>query len=93
MFVYVAAAMAVFPRGRGLLHGAMELPLHSRAGLAAGGVAIVAAAVLGALGVCGWAGVWGTLIILEVIPFLVLAVGVDNMFILVHAMRRQRRDR
>lgn len=34
-------------------------------------------------------GFWSTLIIMEVIPFLVLAVGVDNMFVLVHALQRQ----
>ena len=27
----------------------------------------------------------GSLIILEVVPFLVLAVGVDNLFIMVHS--------
>ncbi len=35
------------------------------------------------------AGLWSTLIIMEVIPFLVLAVGVDNMFVLAHAMAKQ----
>jgi hypothetical protein len=33
----------------------------------------------------GWLGMWSTLVGLEVIPFLVLAVGVDNMFVLAHA--------
>ena len=36
-------------------------------------------------------GFWSTLIVMEVIPFLVLAVGVDNMFVLVHALQRQAR--
>lgn len=40
-------------------------------------------------GLCSLVGVSATLIILEVIPFLVLAVGVDNMFILANAARRQ----
>jgi Niemann-Pick C1 protein len=34
-------------------------------------------------------GVKVTLVIAEVIPFLVLAVGVDNVFILVHELHRQ----
>jgi hypothetical protein len=34
-------------------------------------------------------GMWSTLIVMEVIPFLVLAVGVDNMFVLAHALNRQ----
>ena len=40
-------------------------------------------------GLCAGLGMWATLIILEVIPFLALAVGVDNMFILAHAAARQ----
>ena len=45
--------------------------------------------VLGALGLCSMLGIWSTLIIMEVIPFLVLAVGVDNMFILALLDARQ----
>lgn len=53
------------------------LPIHCarRAALGLGGVLIVAAAVLGALGLCSWAGMRSTLIIAEVIPFLALAGG------------------
>lgn len=54
-----------------------------------GGVLIVAASVAGALGLVSALGLWSTLIIMEVIPFLVLAVGVDNMFVLAHALQRQ----
>ncbi len=54
-----------------------------------GGVLIVALSVAGALGLVSMAGLWSTLIIMEVIPFLVLAVGVDNMFVLAHALARQ----
>ena len=50
---------------------------------------IVAASVAGALGLCSMFGMWSTLIVMEVIPFLVLAVGVDNMFVLAHALNRQ----
>jgi Niemann-Pick C1 protein len=52
-------------------------------------VLIVAASVAGALGLCSMFGMWSTLIVMEVIPFLVLAVGVDNMFVLAHALQRQ----
>jgi Niemann-Pick C1 protein len=52
---------------------ALPLPSACRAGLGLGGVLIVAASVLGSLGLCSWAGMSATLIIMEVIPFLVLA--------------------
>jgi hypothetical protein len=48
-----------------------------------------AGSVAGAMGLCSLFGMWSTLIIMEVIPFLVLAVGVDNMFVLAHALGRQ----
>lgn len=67
---------------------APRLPF-SRVGLGMGGVLIVASSVAGALGLVSALGLWSTLIIMEVIPFLVLAVGVDNMFVLAHALQRQ----
>ncbi|AQK45688.1 Patched family protein [Zea mays] len=53
------------------------------------GVVLVMLSVLGSMGFFSAIGVKSTLIIMEVIPFLVLAVGVDNMCILVHAVKRQ----
>ena len=51
--------------------------------LGLGGVLIVLASVAASIGFWSYLGVPATLIIIEVIPFLVLAVGVDNIFILV----------
>ena len=68
---------------------ALQLLVLSRAGLAASGVFIVAASVAGGTGLASLFGVYSTLISLEVVPFLVLAVGVDNMFVLAHALARQ----
>ncbi|BBH09885.1 Patched family protein [Prunus dulcis] len=53
------------------------------------GVMLVVLSVLGSVGFFSAVGIKSTLIIMEVIPFLVLAVGVDNMCILVHAVKRQ----
>ncbi|KAL6768530.1 SSD3 [Auxenochlorella protothecoides x Auxenochlorella symbiontica] len=86
MLAYIAAAMGTFPRGQPRL-------LHSRIGLGLAGVSCVAASVAAALGLFGWAGTPATLIVMEVIPFLALAVGVDNMFILASALERQPRSR
>jgi Niemann-Pick C1 protein len=49
----------------------------------------VLGSVLSSIGICGYAGIPTTLLTIEVIPFLVLAVGVDNIFILVQTHMRQ----
>ncbi|TBU32872.1 multidrug efflux transporter AcrB transmembrane domain-containing protein [Dichomitus squalens] len=53
------------------------------------GIALVVLSVSSSVGLFSILGVKCTLIIAEVIPFLVLAVGVDNVFILVHELDRQ----
>lgn len=53
------------------------------------GISLVILSVSSSVGLFSLFGVRCTLIIAEVIPFLVLAVGVDNVFILVHEMDRQ----
>jgi len=60
--------------------------LRSRVILGLGGVTLVALSVTSAAGVCAFAGVKGSGIVAEVIPFLILAVGVDNLFLLVDAV-------
>ena len=46
--------------------------------------------VTASIGLLSFCGIKSTLIIVEVIPFLVLAVGVDNIFILVQAFHREK---
>ena len=52
------------------------------------GIVIVLMSVSASVGLFSAAGVKVTLIIAEVIPFLVLAVGVDNIFLLAHEFER-----
>jgi Niemann-Pick C1 protein len=52
-------------------------------------IALVILSVASSVGLFSALGIKVTLIIAEVIPFLVLAVGVDNVFILVHELDRQ----
>lgn len=50
------------------------------------GIIIILLSVSASAGLCSWAGIKSTLIIAEVIPFLVLAIGVDNIFLIVHEL-------
>ncbi|KAN0030141.1 hypothetical protein ACTA71_009902 [Dictyostelium dimigraforme] len=58
--------------------------VRSRFALGLCGIIIVAASIVISVGVCSMANLKATLIISEVIPFLVLAIGVDNIFIIVN---------
>lgn len=62
-----------------------HLQVNSKFMLGVAGVTIVALSVTSSIGVYAWSGIPATMIILEVQPFLVLAVGVDNIFIFVQA--------
>ncbi|CAL1700898.1 unnamed protein product [Somion occarium] len=66
-----------------------KLFLGSKFSLGLFGIALVILSVSTSVGFFSFVGVKVTLIIAEVIPFLVLAVGVDNVFILVHELDRQ----
>ncbi|KAJ9512509.1 hypothetical protein QJQ45_018994, partial [Haematococcus lacustris] len=72
MLLYITLALGALPPSRSHL---TRLLVTSRASLGLSGVLIVAGSVVGALGLVSAAGLWSTLIIMEVIPFLVLAVG------------------
>ncbi|CAB4060780.1 NPC1 [Lepeophtheirus salmonis] len=62
--------------------------IESKITLAIGGVLIVIISVGASVGIFGFIDVPATLIIFEIIPFLVLAVGVDNIFMLVQRAQR-----
>ena len=57
-----------------------------------GGILVVGCSVLASMGFYAWIGIPSSLIILQVVPFLVLAVGADNIFIFVleHQVRGKR---
>ncbi|XP_019088059.1 PREDICTED: Niemann-Pick C1 protein-like [Camelina sativa] len=85
MFVYISVTLGDAPQFS-------TFYISSKVLLGLSGVVLVLLSVLGSVGFFSALGVKSTLIIMEVIPFLVLAVGVDNMCILVHAVKRQPRD-
>ncbi|ETK75066.1 hypothetical protein F441_18627 [Phytophthora nicotianae CJ01A1] len=78
MFFYVSASLGKFSD-----------PVRSRFGLGLTGILIVLLSLGAAMGVsCALLQMEVTMITLEVVPFLVLAIGVDNMFILTNEFDR-----
>lgn len=59
------------------------MQVDAKATLGLGGVVVVLGAVTAAMGLFSYLGVPSSLVVLQVVPFLVLAVGADNVFILV----------
>ncbi|KAL2715871.1 NPC intracellular cholesterol transporter 1 isoform X2 [Vespula squamosa] len=84
MFAYIAISL-------GQIRTCSRLLIDSKITLGLGGVLIVLASVICSVGLFGFVGIPATLIIIEVIPFLVLAVGVDNIFIMVQTHQRESR--
>lgn len=84
MFIYILLAL-------GDINHCSTILVDARFTLGFVGVFVVLLSVVSSLGFFLFLGVPATLIIVEVIPFLVLAVGVDNIFILVQAFQRDER--
>ncbi|GFU44343.1 NPC intracellular cholesterol transporter 1, partial [Nephila pilipes] len=80
MLFYITASLGEY-------NGCKTCLVESKFTLGFVGVLIVLLSVLSSLGLLSFLGIPITLIIVEVIPFLVLAVGVDNIFILVQAFQ------
>lgn len=78
MFIYIGVAIGVFPS-----------KVSSGFTLAIIGILIVLASLLASMGFISYLGIGFTMISAEVIPFLILAIGVDNMFIIKNAIERQ----
>ena len=86
MFVYVAIALGKFTKLSRVL-------IESKITLGLGGVVIVILSVVASVGCFGFMDIESTLIIFQILPFLILAIGVDNMFILVQTYQRSERQK
>ncbi|KAF9428191.1 hypothetical protein BGZ94_003123 [Podila epigama] len=85
MFLYASLAL-----GRFSLNSPRRMVIDSKFTLGMSGIFIVLASISTSVGIFSYLGYKITLIIAEVIPFLVLAVGVDNIFILCHEFERRK---
>ncbi|CAF3027737.1 unnamed protein product [Rotaria socialis] len=81
MFLYIAVAL-------GRIRNIRHLFVDMKVSLGIAGVALVTLSVWASVGIFSYMRIPTTLIIFEVIPFLVLAVGVDNIFILTQSIQR-----
>ena len=89
MFIYASLALgSTSVTARSLMSNPSNALVQSKFSLGVVGILIVLMSVSGSVGLFSAAGVKVTLIIAEVIPFLVLAVGVDNIFLIVHEFER-----
>ncbi|XP_048195305.1 NPC1-like intracellular cholesterol transporter 1 isoform X1 [Perognathus longimembris pacificus] len=81
IFLYIALALGSYSSWA-------QAPVESKATVGLGGVMVVMAAVAAPIGFFSYVGVSSSLIIIQVVPFLVLAVGADNIFIFVLEYQR-----
>ncbi|KAI9281405.1 patched sphingolipid transporter-like protein [Umbelopsis sp. AD052] len=87
MFIYASIAL-----GRFSSFNIRRIVVDSKFSLGVCGILIVVFSVMASVGIFSFTGKKITLIIAEVIPFLVLAVGVDNIFILCHEFERRKQN-
>ncbi|XP_072013548.1 NPC intracellular cholesterol transporter 1-like [Amphiura filiformis] len=76
IFGYIAIALGEFSKCERIM-------VDSKVTLGLGGITVILLSVFASMGVYAFIGIPTTLIIIEVVPFLILAVGADNIFILV----------
>ena len=89
MFLYASLALGSATLSAGsILRNPSNAIVQSKFTLGVIGIIIVLMSVSASVGLFSAAGIKVTLIIAEVIPFLVLAVGVDNIFLIVHEFER-----
>lgn len=89
MFLYASLALGSTTLSvRSILQNPSNSMVQSKFTLGVIGIVIVLMSVSASVGLFSAAGIKVTLIIAEVIPFLVLAVGVDNIFLIVHEFER-----
>lgn len=93
MFIYASVALGSTTLSlRTIFRNPGTAFVQSKFSLGVAGIVIVLLSVSASVGLFSACGIKVTLIIAEVIPFLVLAVGVDNIFLIVHEFERVNRN-
>ncbi|XP_004676600.1 PREDICTED: Niemann-Pick C1-like protein 1 [Condylura cristata] len=85
IFLYISLALGSYSSWNRVL-------VDSKVTLGLGGVVVVLGSVMAAMGFFSYLGIPSSLVILQVVPFLVLAVGADNIFIFVLEYQRLPRE-
>jgi Niemann-Pick C1 protein len=89
MFLYASIALGSTTLSlQAILRNPATSFVESKFTLGVVGILIVLMSISASIGLFSAAGIKVTLIIAEVIPFIVLAVGVDNIFLIVHEFER-----
>ena len=89
MFLYASFALGSATLSlRSILRNPLVSMVQSKFSLGVVGIVIVLMSISASIGLFSALGIKVTLIIAEVIPFIVLAVGVDNIFLIVHEFER-----
>lgn len=89
MFIYASLALGSTTLSfRSFFRNPSTSLVESKFTLGVVGIVIVLMSISASVGLFSAAGIKVTLIIAEVIPFIVLAVGVDNIFLIVHEFER-----
>ncbi|RDW85641.1 multidrug efflux transporter AcrB transmembrane-containing protein [Coleophoma crateriformis] len=89
MFFYASLALGSTTLSlRSMIRYPATTFVQSKFALGVVGIIIVLMSISASIGLFSAAGIKVTLIIAEVIPFIVLAVGVDNIFLIVHEFER-----
>lgn len=89
MFLYASLALGSTTLSwRTIIANPATFFVESKFTLGVAGIVIVLMSISASVGLCSAMGIKVTLIIAEVIPFIVLAVGVDNIFLIAHEFER-----
>ncbi|KAH8684571.1 patched sphingolipid transporter-like protein [Tricladium varicosporioides] len=89
MFFYASLALGSTTLSlRSVLRNPATFLVESKFSLGVVGILIVLMSISASIGLFSFFHIKATLIIAEVIPFIVLAVGVDNIFLIVHEFER-----